>query len=109
MGYLTARLLACLPACLMLFCSSPCAEDGLRFFVEYDQLAITTGSQGSTFGIPGVEQYTHFLRCARCTAGMQLCRFCGFVLHALFGSVIAETPAVQRCCPFLNAPCSACT
>jgi hypothetical protein len=45
-------------------CPSFCAEDGLRFFVEYDQLAITTGSQGSTFGIPGVEQYTHFLRCA---------------------------------------------
>ncbi|PSC72864.1 internal alternative NAD(P)H-ubiquinone oxidoreductase mitochondrial-like [Micractinium conductrix] len=40
-------------------CSS---EDGLRFFVEYDQLAISTGSQGSTFGIPGVEQHTHFLR-----------------------------------------------
>ncbi|EFN58862.1 hypothetical protein CHLNCDRAFT_140737 [Chlorella variabilis] len=37
-------------------------EDGLRFFVEYDKLAISTGSQGSTFGIPGVEQYTHFLR-----------------------------------------------
>lgn len=44
----------CLPACP--------AEDGLRFFVEYDKLAISTGSQGSTFGIPGVEQYTHFLR-----------------------------------------------
>jgi NADH dehydrogenase FAD-containing subunit len=40
------------------------AEDGLRFFVEYDHLAISTGSQGSTFGIPGVEQYTHFLRYA---------------------------------------------
>ncbi|KAI3436606.1 hypothetical protein D9Q98_006023 [Chlorella vulgaris] len=39
-----------------------CSEDGLRFFVEYDHLAISTGSQGSTFGIPGVEQYTHFLR-----------------------------------------------
>lgn len=39
------------------------AEDGLRFFVEYDRLAIATGSQGSTFGIPGVEKYTHFLRC----------------------------------------------
>ncbi|KAL4857936.1 Internal alternative NAD(P)H-ubiquinone oxidoreductase A2 [Chlorella vulgaris] len=36
--------------------------DGLRFFVEYDHLAISTGSQGSTFGVPGVEQYTHFLR-----------------------------------------------
>ncbi|KAL4457622.1 hypothetical protein ABPG75_012487 [Micractinium tetrahymenae] len=38
------------------------SEDGLRFFVEYDQLAIATGSQGSTFGIPGVEQHTRFLR-----------------------------------------------
>lgn len=39
-----------------------CSEDGLRFFVQYDQLCISTGSQGSTFGIPGVEQHTHFLR-----------------------------------------------
>lgn len=38
------------------------SEDGLRFFVEYDQLAISTGSQGSTFGIPGVEEHTRFLR-----------------------------------------------
>ncbi|KAI7835537.1 hypothetical protein COHA_010565 [Chlorella ohadii] len=39
-----------------------CSEDGLRFFVQYDQLCISTGSQGSTFGIPGVEQHTNFLR-----------------------------------------------
>lgn len=38
------------------------SEDGLRFFVEYDILAIATGSQGSTFGIPGVEEYACFLR-----------------------------------------------
>lgn len=38
------------------------SEDGLRFFVEYDILAISTGSQGSTFGIPGVEKYACFLR-----------------------------------------------
>ena len=36
--------------------------DGLRFFVDYDVLAISTGSQGSTFGIPGVEEHAHFLR-----------------------------------------------
>lgn len=38
------------------------SEDGLRFFVGYDALAISTGSQGSTFGIPGVEAHTLFLR-----------------------------------------------
>lgn len=36
--------------------------DGLKFFVEYDILAIATGSQGSTFGIPGVTQFTMPLR-----------------------------------------------
>eukprot|EP00887_Chlorella_sp_A99_P006679 scaffold3.g6679.t1 len=40
------------------------SEDGVRFFVEYDALAIATGSQGSTFGIPGVEQHARFLRTA---------------------------------------------
>lgn len=39
-----------------------CSEDGIRFFAEYDVLVIATGSQGSTFGIPGVEEFTHFLR-----------------------------------------------
>ncbi|GAB4820804.1 hypothetical protein N2152v2_007850 [Parachlorella kessleri] len=38
------------------------SADKIRFFVEYDVLAISTGSQGSTFGIPGVEQHTYFLR-----------------------------------------------
>jgi hypothetical protein len=38
------------------------SEDGIKFFVGYDKLAVCTGSQGSTFGIPGVEQHTHFLR-----------------------------------------------
>lgn len=37
-------------------------RDGLKFFVEYDVLAISTGSQGSTFGIPGVPEYTMPLR-----------------------------------------------
>jgi NADH dehydrogenase FAD-containing subunit len=39
-----------------------CSADGLKFFVDYDALAIATGSQGSTFGIPGVEEHAHFLR-----------------------------------------------
>jgi len=39
-----------------------CSEDGVKFYVEYDVLAIATGSQGSTFGIPGVEENAHFLR-----------------------------------------------
>jgi NADH:ubiquinone reductase (non-electrogenic) len=36
--------------------------DGLSFDVKYDQLVIATGAAGSTFGIPGVERHTHFLR-----------------------------------------------
>ncbi|EIE24104.1 mitochondrial type-II NADH dehydrogenase [Coccomyxa subellipsoidea C-169] len=40
-----------------------CTEDGVEEFdVKFDMLAIATGSQGSTFGIPGVEQHAHFLR-----------------------------------------------
>lgn len=39
--------------------------DGVKFYVNYDKLAVCTGSQGSTFGIPGVEQYAHFLRDVR--------------------------------------------
>ncbi|KAF6256151.1 pyridine nucleotide-disulfide oxidoreductase-domain-containing protein, partial [Scenedesmus sp. NREL 46B-D3] len=42
-----------------------CSVDGLRFYINYDKLAICTGSQGSTFGIPGVEQHAHFLRDVR--------------------------------------------
>lgn len=38
------------------------AVDGHQFYVSFDFLAICTGSQGSTFGIPGVEHYAHFLR-----------------------------------------------
>lgn len=38
------------------------SPDGLPFAVEYDVLAIATGSQGSTFGIPGVGEHAHFLR-----------------------------------------------
>lgn len=35
---------------------------GAAFFVDYDALAISTGSQGSTFGIPGVEEHALPLR-----------------------------------------------
>jgi len=38
------------------------ADDGQSFLVPYDKLVLATGSQGSTFGIPGVLQHTHFLR-----------------------------------------------
>lgn len=37
-------------------------EDGRAFEVDYDTLVIATGAQGSTFGIPGVTRYAHFLR-----------------------------------------------
>lgn len=39
--------------------------DDIRFYVNYDKLAICTGSQGSTFGIPGVEEHAYFLRDVR--------------------------------------------
>ena len=41
-----------------------CTTTGMSLLnrLQYDQLCISTGSQGSTFGIPGVEQHTHFLR-----------------------------------------------
>ncbi|KAK9843007.1 hypothetical protein WJX74_005543 [Apatococcus lobatus] len=35
---------------------------GLTFEVPYDVLTLSTGSQGSTFGTPGVEEHAHFLR-----------------------------------------------
>eukprot|EP01026_Neomeris_dumetosa_P076348 TRINITY_DN81866_c0_g1_i1.p1 TRINITY_DN81866_c0_g1~~TRINITY_DN81866_c0_g1_i1.p1 ORF type:complete len:416 (-),score=64.00 TRINITY_DN81866_c0_g1_i1:217-1464(-) len=38
------------------------ADDGQLFGVNYDKLVICTGSQGSTFNIPGVHEYTTFLR-----------------------------------------------
>ncbi|EFJ46064.1 hypothetical protein VOLCADRAFT_63040, partial [Volvox carteri f. nagariensis] len=38
------------------------SADGMSFAVSYDKLAICTGSQGSTFGIPGVLEHAHFLR-----------------------------------------------
>ncbi|KAK9842472.1 hypothetical protein WJX81_001619 [Elliptochloris bilobata] len=41
-------------------CSEPGSDK--EFSVYYDKLAIATGSQGSTFGIPGVEKYAHPLR-----------------------------------------------
>ena len=34
----------------------------MKFNVEYDMLVVATGSQGSTFGIKGVDQYCHPLR-----------------------------------------------
>uniref|UniRef100_A0A383VNM9 NADH:ubiquinone reductase (non-electrogenic) n=1 Tax=Tetradesmus obliquus TaxID=3088 RepID=A0A383VNM9_TETOB len=39
--------------------------DGVKFYIGYNKLAICTGSSGSTFGIPGVEQHAHFLRDVR--------------------------------------------
>lgn len=57
--YYTAECTAVNPVDKTVECVS---NDGIHFFCEYDALAIATGSQGSTFGIPGVEQYTHFLR-----------------------------------------------
>ncbi|GBF90543.1 internal alternative NAD(P)H-ubiquinone oxidoreductase, mitochondrial-like [Raphidocelis subcapitata] len=57
--YIAARALAVYPERRVVEAAS---EDGIRFFVPFDKLAVCTGSQGSTFGIPGVEEHTHFLR-----------------------------------------------
>ena len=38
------------------------SDDGGEFEVQYDKLAIATGAQGSTFNIPGVEEYAPPLR-----------------------------------------------
>ena len=47
------------PVNKMVSCRS---EDGVEFPIEYDRLVVSTGSQGSTFGTPGVEEHAHFLR-----------------------------------------------
>jgi len=39
-----------------------CEADGKEFEVQYDELAICTGAQGSTFGIPGVIEHALPLR-----------------------------------------------
>eukprot|EP01025_Chloroclados_australasicus_P010990 TRINITY_DN14731_c0_g1_i1.p1 TRINITY_DN14731_c0_g1~~TRINITY_DN14731_c0_g1_i1.p1 ORF type:complete len:536 (-),score=64.97 TRINITY_DN14731_c0_g1_i1:675-2282(-) len=57
--FYAAEAIQVLPKAKKVVCK---AEDGVLFNVRYDKLAICTGSQGSTFNIPGVHQYTHFLR-----------------------------------------------
>ncbi|CAD7695202.1 unnamed protein product [Ostreobium quekettii] len=47
------------PEARLVHCRS---EDGKSFQIKYDRLAVCTGSQGSTFGVPGVERHAHFLR-----------------------------------------------
>lgn len=58
-SFYNAEAVAVLPDRKLIECKS---EDGIKFFVNYDKLAIATGSQGSTFGIPGVQEHAHFLR-----------------------------------------------
>lgn len=45
--------------------------------VPYDKLVIATGSQGSTFGIPGVLEHTTFLRDIHHAGGAMLLVFLG--------------------------------
>lgn len=54
-----ARCKAVFPERKVVECIS---QDGVRFYLQYDFLAIATGSQGSTFGIPGVSEHTAALR-----------------------------------------------
>ncbi|KAF8061375.1 NDA1 [Scenedesmus sp. PABB004] len=61
-GYVQAKATAVFPDRRLIEAES---DDGVKFFVPYDKLAICTGSQGSTFGIPGVEEHAHFLRDVR--------------------------------------------
>ena len=70
------------------------SEDGLRFYVPYDALALCTGSQGSTFGIKGVEQHAHFLRDVKNAEAIR---------SRLIGNIaLANVPGVCFCyCCFL--------
>eukprot|EP01025_Chloroclados_australasicus_P067241 TRINITY_DN9298_c0_g1_i1.p1 TRINITY_DN9298_c0_g1~~TRINITY_DN9298_c0_g1_i1.p1 ORF type:complete len:583 (+),score=66.39 TRINITY_DN9298_c0_g1_i1:182-1750(+) len=57
--FYVAQAMQILPDVKKIICK---AEDGALFVVDYDKLAICTGSQGSTFNIPGVHEYAYFLR-----------------------------------------------
>mmetsp|Transcript_2279 Transcript_2279/g.3575 ORF Transcript_2279/g.3575 Transcript_2279/m.3575 type:complete len:503 (+) Transcript_2279:59-1567(+) len=58
-SYYQAKALEVNPEEQVVLCKS---RDGRKFEVGYDELAICTGAQGSTFGIPGVEKYALPLR-----------------------------------------------
>jgi len=58
-AFLTATAKRVCPEEKRVVCS---AEDGAEFTVPYDYLAISTGAQGSTFGIEGVKESAYFLR-----------------------------------------------
>lgn len=58
-NYVPAKATAVDPVAQVVRCES---LDGITFSVGYDFLAIATGSQGSTFGVPGVEKHAFFLR-----------------------------------------------
>jgi NADH:ubiquinone reductase (non-electrogenic) len=73
------------------------SEDGLKFFVEYDLLAIATGSQGSTFGIPGVEEHTHFLRDAAHGTAIRNQLMRNWNLANIPGRSIAERDRILHC------------
>jgi NADH:ubiquinone reductase (non-electrogenic) len=60
--FLTATALNVYPDRKVVECRS---ADGIKFFVEYDKLVLAAGSQGSTFGIPGVEAHALPLRDVR--------------------------------------------
>eukprot|EP00884_Botryococcus_braunii_P021353 jgi/Botrbrau1/7901/Bobra.9_2s0074.1 len=66
--YLSAEAVSVDPSAKTVLCKD---AKGLTFMVDYDILVIGTGSQGSTFGIPGVEKYTRFLRNIRDVEGIR--------------------------------------
>lgn len=61
-SFVTATAVNVLPQRKAVECVS---ADGLKFFVEYDKIVLAAGSQGSTFGIPGVEKHALPLRDVR--------------------------------------------
>jgi len=61
-AFVTATAVNVLPARRAVECVS---ADGLKFFVEYDRLVLAAGSQGSTFGVPGVTEHALPLRDVR--------------------------------------------
>eukprot|EP00887_Chlorella_sp_A99_P002787 scaffold6.g2787.t1 len=81
------------------------SDDGMRFFCEYDALAIATGSQGSTFGIPGVELHAHFLRQAADSVAIRNKLIANWTRANIPGRSQARAPCSSARPPAACQPC----
>lgn len=70
-------------------------DNGLRFSVKYDKLAISTGSAGSTFGIPG-----------RLPSGWKDSHISCLTRDALFSDWDERDPG-RQCCHLSSSPVGA--